>query len=164
MPDPLRIVRVGYGDPDAWTLIEAVQEEYVRRYGGRDETPVDPAMFEPPSGSFFVGYADDVPVASGAWRRRTDVVALGASETAEIKRMYVAPAARGAGHARAMLAHLESSAAEAGAEVMVLETGAAQPEAIALYESAGYEPIPGFGHYRDSPLNRCFARRLRPAR
>jgi ribosomal protein S18 acetylase RimI-like enzyme len=43
---------------------------------------------------------------------------------------------------------------------MILETGTAQPEAISLYESAGYTLIPGFGHYRRSPLNRCYARRL----
>jgi GNAT superfamily N-acetyltransferase len=158
----LRIERVGFGHRDALFLIEAVQGEYVRRYGGRDDTPLDPAMFAPPSGSFFVGYAGDEPVASGAWRRRTDVGARGAADTAEVKRMYVVPAARGAGHARAMLAHLEETAGEAGAEVMVLETGTAQPEAIALYESSGYEPIPGFGYYKDAPLNRCFARRLRP--
>ena len=159
-PDSLRIVRVGYGDPDAWALVEAVQEEYVRRYGGRDDTPLEPAMFEPPSGSFFVGYAGDEPVASGAWRRRTDVSAFGTTRTAEVKRMYVVPTARGRGHARAMLAHLEQTAARAGAEVMVLETGTAQPEAIALYESSGYEPIPSFGYYKDAPLNRCFARPL----
>jgi hypothetical protein len=44
---------------------------------------------------------------------------------------------------------------------MVLETGIVQPEAIALYLSSGYENIPGFGYYRDSPLSRCFGRRLR---
>ena len=74
--------------------------------------------------------------------------------------MYVAPAQRGAGHARTMLAHLEATAREAGAEVMVLETGTAQPEAIALYESSGYTAIASFGYYKDEPLNRCFARRL----
>ena len=35
---------------------------------------------------------------------------------------------------------------------MILETGLAQPEAIALYESSGYIPIPGFGFYQDSPM------------
>jgi len=48
-----------------------------------------------------------------------------------------------------------------GAEVMVLETGIRQPEAIALYESAGYRPIPGFGYYKDADLSRCLARSLR---
>ena len=64
--------------------------------------------------------------------------------------MYVVPAARGLGLARAMLAHLEDTARAAGAEVMVLETGIRQPEAIALYESSGYLPIPGFGFYKDA--------------
>jgi GNAT superfamily N-acetyltransferase len=161
LPDAtvLEIRRVGYGQPDAMRLISAVQEEYVERYGGRDDTPLDPVMFEPPLGSFFAGYLDDVPVASGAWRRH-EVVALGTSETAEIKRMYVVPQARGLGLARRMLAHLEATAAEAGAQVMVLETGLRQPEAIALYESCGYTPVPGFGYYRDQPLSRCFGKRL----
>ena len=39
----------------------------------------------------------------------------------------------------------------------MLETGIAQPEAIALYESSGYVHVPGFGYYRDSPLSRCLA-------
>ena len=160
----LRIQRVGWGHPDALTLIEAVQEEYVVRYGGRDDTPLDPLMFEPPLGSFFVGYVDGVPVASGAWRRRDDVAALGTTIAAEIKRMYVVPEARRHGHARAILAHLERTAADAGAEVMILETGRAQPEAIALYESSGYARIEPFGHYQWSPDNRCFGKRLAPIR
>lgn len=170
MPEPtagLRIERVPYGHPDALLLVEEVQAEYVRRYGGRDETPLEPAMFDPPGGSFFVGYlsADgvDLPVATGAWRARSDVEALGSRRTAEGKRMYVVGSARGAGHARRMLAHMERTAAEAGAEVMILETGVPQHEGIALYESSGYVRIPGFGHYRDFPDNRCFARRLTEA-
>ena len=159
MPE-LRIERVPYGHPDALLLIEEVQQEYVRRYGGRDDTPLDPAMFDPPRGSFFVGYVDDLPVATGAWRMRADVEALGSTRTAEGKRMYVVESARGAGHARAILAHLERTAAEAGAEVMVLETGLPQHEGIALYESSGYQAIPGFGHYKNFPDNRCFARRI----
>jgi hypothetical protein len=43
---------------------------------------------------------------------------------------------------------------------MILETGLPQFEGIALYESSGYETIPGFGHYKDFPDNRCFARRI----
>ena len=174
MPEPrpeLRIERVPYGHPDAQLLIEEVQAEYVRRYGGRDDTPVDPSAFDPPAGAFFVGYlvtphagdqGADLPVATGAWRLRSDVEALGSRRTAEGKRMYVVASARGAGHARTMLAHMELTAAEAGAEVMILETGLPQPEGIALYESSGYARIPGFGYYQDFPDNRCFARRLPP--
>jgi GNAT superfamily N-acetyltransferase len=157
--DGLRLVAVGYGHPDATRLIDDVQAEYVARYGGPDESPVDPLMFEPPYGTFLIGYADDEPVATGAWRR-TAIEALGAAVTAEIKRMYVVPEARGNGHARAVLAELERTASEAGIEALVLETGLRQPEAIGLYASSGYTRVPGFGHYRDSPLSRCFAKRL----
>lgn len=156
----LRLERLPITHPHAARLVEEVQAEYVARYGGPDEAPIVPPYFEPPDGAFFVGYLDGEPVATGAWRRRRDVDALGSADTAEIKRMYVAAPARRRGLARVVLAHLEDTARAAGVEVMVLETGARQPEAIALYESAGYVPVPGFGFYRDSPLSRCFAKRL----
>ena len=156
----MQVVRVGFGHPDAMAMITAVQGEYVVRYGGEDETPLDPAMFDPPRGSFFIGYLDGRPAASGAWRRRDDVEALGTTSTAEIKRMYVDPAARGRGVARAMLAHLERTAFEAGAAVSILETGTRQPEAIALYESSGYVEVPKFGFYCHAPESRCYAKPL----
>ncbi|CAB4937573.1 unannotated protein [freshwater metagenome] len=159
METDLQVVRVPITHPDAQALIEAVQAEYVARYGGQDESPIDPADFEEPLGRFYVGYLDGTPVATGAWRR-SSVRALGAQVTAEVKRMYVVPTAQRRGVARRMLTHLEATAAEAGIEAMVLETGMKQPEAIALYTSSGYEPIAGFGHYRGSELSRCFGRRI----
>jgi ribosomal protein S18 acetylase RimI-like enzyme len=155
----LAVVRVPITHPDALRLIDEVQAEYVARYGGPDESPIDPVDFEDPTGQFFVGYLGATAVATGAWRR-SSVRALGATVTAEIKRMYVVPAAQRRGVARRMLAHLEATAAAAGIEALVLETGHKQPEAIALYESSGYEPVPGFGHYCGSELSRCFGRRL----
>ena len=152
------MVRVPITHPDAQRLVEEVQAEYVARYGGEDATPLDPAMFEPPAGAFFVAYRDGKAVATGAWRLRDDVEAFGTFQTAEIKRMYVAPAARGLGVARRMLARLEDSAAVVGARAMILETGSAQPEAMALYESSGYARIESFGHYMTSPENRCYGK------
>jgi GNAT superfamily N-acetyltransferase len=161
MDTVLELRVVAYGDPDAVALVARVQEEYVERYGGPDETPVDPTMFDPPDGLFLVAYLDGVPVGTGAWRR-SPVRALGRSSSAEIKRMYVVPEHRGRGLARRILAELEATAAATGCDLIVLETGLMQPEAIGLYESSGYLPIAGFGHYADSELNRCFAKRLRP--
>ena len=163
-PVGLSVRRRAITHPDAAALVEQVQQEYVVRYGGRDQTPLEPAYFEPPAGDFFVAYLGHEPVATGAWRRRTDVVVGGTTATAEVKRMYVVPSARGRGVARALLAHLERTAGDAGAEAVVLETGLRQPEAIALYTSSGYSEIPGFGFYRDAPLSRCFARLLPPRR
>ncbi|MEQ7849513.1 GNAT family N-acetyltransferase [Nocardioides kribbensis] len=159
-PHDLEVVRVPADHPDAVRLVEEVQAEYVARYGSPDASPFDQEVFALPSGAFFVGYLDGDAVATGAWRR-SPVEALGSSVTAEVKRMYVVPRAQRRGLARRMLAHLEATAAEAGVEVLVLETGTLQPEAIALYTSAGYVAVPGFGHYRDSPLSRCFATDLR---
>jgi len=156
----LRIEQVEFLDADAQTLVAEVQAEYVTRYGGPDKTPIDATVFTPPAGDFFVGYLDNVPVAMGGWRFRPDVERLGGRRLAEVKRMYVAPTGRRRGLVRALLMHLERTAAEAGADVMILETGLEQPEAIALYESEGYELVEKFGYYAESPISRGYGKRL----
>jgi GNAT superfamily N-acetyltransferase len=156
----LRLERVRFSDPDAQTLVAEVQDHYVTLYGEPDETPLDVGIFDPPGGGFFVGYADDVPVAMGGWRLRHDVHPWGARTAAEIKRMYVTKSARRRGYARAVLQHLEDTARRAGADVMVLETGTAQPDAIAMYEASGYELVDNFGYYAFSPYCRSFAKSL----
>lgn len=156
----MEVRRVAFTHPDAAALIVEVQAEYTLRYGGPDETPLDPAMFDPPQGAFFVGYDGPVPVAMGGWRFRSDVAAFGRSAVTEIKRMYVASRARRNGLARQVLAHLETTAHDAGAAVMVLETGIEQPEAIALYLSSGYGPVEGFGYYKWSSKSRYFGKPL----
>ncbi len=153
-------MQVPFTHPDALELIAQVQAEYTVLYGGPDETPLDPTMFDAPGGAFFVGYVDGVPVTMGGWRFRPDVTAFGRARAAEIKRMYVVPTARRTGLARRVLAHLEDTARAAGADLMVLETGTEQPEAIALYLSSDYEPVEGFGHYVWSPKSRHYGRPL----
>jgi GNAT superfamily N-acetyltransferase len=140
-----------YDDPVVRRLEARVQEEYVRLYGGPDATETDPGQFAPPDGVFLVGWAGPEPVATGGLRRHDQ-------EAAEIKRMYVLEAYRGMGYARAVLAALEAHAAAAGYRRILLETGTMQPAAIALYESSGYAPAQGFGHYQHSPLSRSFTK------
>lgn len=127
--------------PDAQVLIDAVQQEYITRYGGPDATPMRAEEFEPPSGRFLVGHVDGVLAVCGGVRRVD-------AETAEIKRMYVRPEARRLGYARTMLALLERAARDAGYRRLVLESGNAQPEALALYSSSGYTPVTPYGFYR----------------
>ena len=82
---------------------------------------------------------------------------------AEIKRMYVAPSARGRGVGRQILNELEAIARQLGAARLVLETGVRQPEARALYDRAGFTEIPLFGDYVDTPhpeLSVCMAKDL----
>jgi len=158
----VEIKTLGYDHPDVRKLVADVQQEYVERYGDPDASAVDPADFLPPDGLFCVAYDDGGPVASGGWRARDASAAdpsLRAGD-AELKRMYVVPSARRRGLSRVMLAHLEDSARAAGRLRLVLETGDRQPEAIALYVSCGYTPIPGFGYYKDYASSLCFAKEL----
>ena len=78
----------------------------------------------------------------------------------EIKRMYVEPDARGRGAGRALVRALESDLLAHGIDVARLETGARQPEALALYEQCGYVRRPPFGDYPDDPLSVFFEKRL----
>jgi GNAT superfamily N-acetyltransferase len=152
-PDGYTVRSLAYTDAVVRALEAELQQEYVERYGGADESPVDPAEFAPPGGVFVVGFADGEPVASGGFRRHSEQIA-------EIKRMYVVEDRRGVGYARRLLAELEARAAAVGYQQIILETGRRQPEAIALYESSGYQPIPGFGFYADQALSRSFAKDL----
>ena len=93
------------------------------------------------------------PVACGAVRCL-------AAEVAEIKRMYVIPAARGRGFSTSMLAALEGQGRQLGVRRLVLETGPRQLEALALYRRAGYVSIPRFGEYLNSELSLCMGKDL----
>lgn len=80
-------------------------------------------------------------------------VILQPDRSAEIKRMFVEPSARRRGVGSALLQALEGEAVSAHAVVVRLETGTRQPEAIALYRSAGFLVRPPFGDYPDDPLS-----------
>ncbi|MGW7101197.1 GNAT family N-acetyltransferase [Streptomyces sp. NPDC054838] len=153
---------VPFDHPDALKLNDQVQLEYQARYQGEgDATVLDPAMFAPPNGLYFVAYdTAEVPVASGGWRARDESPEGYRDGDAELKRMYVVPEARGLGLARRILALLEADARTAGRRRMVLETGDRQPEAIALYGSSGYSPCPKFGYYRAYESSICMAKSL----
>ena len=140
--------------------------ELSQRYGDEgDATPVTAEQFTPPAGDFFVAYVNGRPAGCGGWRTLTPAAALTAvgdraEPTAEIKRMFVARAYRGRGIAVTILRTIEYSAQVAGKRHLVLETGDLQPEAIALYQKAGYTRVPDFGHYRNEPGVVSFGRRI----
>jgi GNAT superfamily N-acetyltransferase len=148
----IRVAR--FDDPDVQKLVADALADLAVRYGGTgDDTPVDPSDFEPPSGVFLVAVSPDGElIGCGGWRTH--------GADAELKRMYTAPAARGRGVARRVLAAVEESARAAGKPRLILETGDRQPEAIALYTACGYALIDNFGYYRDEPGVLSFGRRL----
>ena len=151
----LEIRRTGYLEPVARALVDAAMADLAVRYGSGDDTPVDAAEFAPPNGDFVVAFLDGVPVGCGGWRPyHSD------PSTAEIKRMFTRAEARRRGVGRAVLRAVEESARAVGRVRMALETGKLQPEAIAMYEAAGYQRIPNFGYYRDEPGAMCYGRQL----
>jgi GNAT superfamily N-acetyltransferase len=132
--------------PPASELLAAMVAEMATLYGpidGPGMPRATPADFAPPHGTFLVGFDDDgAAVCAGGVKRLGD-------GTAEIKRMYVVPAARGRGHARTLLRALEDAARELGYSTVRLDTGPRQAHAQALYESQGYRPI---GNFNANPV------------
>jgi GNAT superfamily N-acetyltransferase len=143
-----------YGGAAARRLTNALAAELRERYdedgaGGEPE----PGVFAAPHGHFVVAWEEGVAVACGGLARYDE-------REGEIRRMYVVPEARGRGVSKLVLAALERAARELGYEALRLETGDRQPEAIGLYERAGFERIPCYGPYIDDPHSVCFRREL----
>lgn len=167
--DPLPVFdisRESFDSPVAQALVDALMADLDERYAFDPADGDDPDVaahftvraehVTPPAGVFLVARLDGEPVGCGAVRPARG----GAAGVAEIKRMYTAPVARRRGVSRALLARLESEAAALGYRRVQLETGLRQPEAIALYETAGYHRIPSYGQYEGHDLSVCFAKDL----
>jgi GNAT superfamily N-acetyltransferase len=155
-----------FDDPVSRALIAELDADLDERYAHddeEDEGQPDYAMLNvlgdsvrPPLGVFLVARLDDLPVGCGALRPAP----TGEPGVAEVKRMYVAPPARGRGVSRSLLVALEAWAADLGYRRVILETGIRQHEAMSLYESAGYSLIDNYGGYRHSLLSRCYGKDL----
>ncbi|GIF18622.1 GNAT superfamily N-acetyltransferase [Actinoplanes tereljensis] len=149
----IKIKMVDFGEPAVRALLVDVLDELSERYGGSgDDTPIGDGDFTPPAGAFFVADDGEKLVGCAGWRRHGD--------DAELKRMFTAKSARGRGLGRRLLATIEESAREAGCTRLILETGDRQPEAINLYESAGYVRIADFGFYAGEDGVLSFAKAL----
>jgi DNA-binding MarR family transcriptional regulator/GNAT superfamily N-acetyltransferase len=119
--------------------------EYVAELNRRSERGFDPSVgatalpheVRPPAGRFFVAYLHGEAIGCGAVKHHADA-------PAEIKRMWIAPAARGLGLGRRLLEALEACARADGARVAHIETSAVLTEALALYRSAGWVEVPAF--------------------
>lgn len=119
--------------------------QYFKELSTRFETPFDPGRTisaEPhelvlPAGALIIARLKGRPVGCGALKFHEGA-------PAELKRMWVAPEARGLGLGRRLLAELERHARASGARVVRLETNRALKEAIQLYRSSGYREVPAF--------------------
>jgi putative acetyltransferase len=142
----ITIARADLASPVSRALIAELNEELAGVYTepGATHFRLDPEEIGDGRGVFLVIYRNGTPVGCGALR-------LIEPGTAELKRMYVAPAARGAGLGRRLLLALETEARALRVRRLVLETGIRQAAALALYHSNGFQPIPLYGEYCLSP-------------
>lgn len=101
----------------------------------------DPRELVPPSGMFVLARLDGEAIGCGALK-------ITGADTGEIKRMWVAPSARGLGVAARLLQALEARAAAFGLDRLQLDTNRALTAARALYARHGYTEIPA---YNDNP-------------
>jgi DNA-binding MarR family transcriptional regulator/GNAT superfamily N-acetyltransferase len=136
----VRITAVDPDDPRARACLDAYAAELDARFpagfdAGRSIS-ASPAELRPPAGVLLLATLDDEPAGCGAVKFHPEA-------PSEIKRMWVAPRARGLGLGRRLLAALEQQAA-ASNPVVRLETNASLGEAIGLYRTSGYAEVPAF--------------------
>ncbi|HEX7278503.1 MAG TPA: GNAT family N-acetyltransferase [Solirubrobacterales bacterium] len=113
-----------------------------------------PADLVPPNGFFLLARVNGEPAGLGGVRHLD-------TEVAEVKSMYVAPAYRGAGLGRQILARLDEIALEHGCRAVRLDTSGYLTPAVGLYRAAGYLEVPAYNENPKADL--WFERSLRQA-
>jgi DNA-binding MarR family transcriptional regulator/GNAT superfamily N-acetyltransferase len=154
------LVRIDVVDPESPAAAYCLGEYYAeigRRFeDGFDHTislAATPEQLRPPAGLFVVAFLHAEPVGSGALK-------FHGRRPAELKRMWVAPEARGLGLGRRLLLELERLAADHGVRTLRLETNRSLVEAIALYRSSGWREVDAFNDERYA--HHWFEKRLNP--
>lgn len=141
-------------EEDSQLLLASLRAELAEKYPdelrGFSHSPNELMI---PGAVFLVARRNGKAVGCGAIRPISPGVA-------EVKRMFVVAGERGCGVGRKVLQRLELLAGEMGYSTIRLETGLKQPEAIALYETAGYKSYPCYGPYATNPFSVCFEKKL----
>jgi putative acetyltransferase len=139
--------------PDVMSLLSALDAYLSSLYPPQSNHILDIDALCAPNVRFFVA------------RRAADAVGCGALRIdragyGEVKRMFVAPRARGQSLGRAILERIEHQAAREGLALVRLETGIHQAAALALYRGAGYLECAPFADYLPDPLSLYFEKPL----
>jgi putative acetyltransferase len=138
--------------PDVVAMLQASDAYMDGLYPAENNYLLDVRELMVPAITFLVARRDGQALGCAALARREDY--------AEIKRMWVAPAARGLKLGRRLLDALETLARNEAIPVLMLEAGDEQPEAMGLYNAAGFEICPAFGDYPEGPPSVFMEKRL----
>ena len=148
----LTMIRCDGADPTFAALTQALDRDLRKLYGEQMDfygafnlsNDVEHALY---------AELDGEPVGCGCFKPFSE-------GTVEMKRVFVHSSQRGKGIARELMRTLEIWARELGYRTAVLETGVLQPEAIRLYEAAGYERIPNYPPYEGVAESICYQKAL----
>ncbi len=140
-PDTVSVSRELSAGEGPRLMIARAVAELVDRYGNLSsyELDLDGTTFDPPRGAFLVARAAGATDAVGGVGVRGVRRDSGGSATGEVRRLWVDPAWRGRGVARALMGALEVEAVTLGLRSLELATGYRQPEAVALYAATGWK-------------------------
>jgi GNAT superfamily N-acetyltransferase len=141
--DEVRGVRVTIEPADgevSHVLQQAFFADIASRYPGWEpgsSQPVEPSDLAPPDGIWLVAYRNERAIGCGGLQRLE-------AETAEVRRIFLDKTERGRGIGRRLLVELEEHARDLGYARIRLTTGDGQPEALRMFQSAGYREIAPF--------------------
>lgn len=155
----ISIRRSTASDPAFSALVAELDADLRARYGAMQDQ-YDGFNRLPADTPVVIAEEDGRPLGCGSYKPFERQAGRTGEKAIELKRMFVTPAARRRGVARAIVAELETWARELGVAAVVLETGTLQHEAIALYERLGFTRIPAFPPYVDMPMSVCMRKPL----
>jgi GNAT superfamily N-acetyltransferase len=147
------VIRTNSDHEDFKTLIRSLDQELWGRYGA-EQGFFDQFNKTDKIHHVVVAYADGMPVGCGAIKKYSD-------DTTEVKRMFVKQNLRGKGIARLVLTELERWASELNYAYCILQTGYKQPDAVGLYQKAGYKIIANYGQYVGTDTSVCMKKQIR---
>ena len=134
--------------PPVRALVEELDAYLVPLYPVESNHLLDIETLRQPQMRFFAAFRDEEVLAiGGCWLH---------GDYAEVKRIYVTPAARGLGLAKRIMQRIEDEATRMGLMLARLETGIHQPESLALYRRLGYADCGAFGDYPTDDPNSVF--------
>ena len=139
--DRIELAEMPADSAPARHCLQAYYAELARRFAGGFEVSrsLDPEARDMirPRGTFLVAMSDNLPLGCVGLKGH-------GGTDAEIKRLWVSPAARGLGLAKRLMADAEATARELGIDRLRLDTNSALPEAARLYRATGWTEIPRF--------------------
>jgi putative acetyltransferase len=157
MPEEAVIGAEDPDQPEVRALLAASDAYSASLYPADSNHLLDVAGLQRPEVSFLVARLDGRAIGCGGLVRH-------GPEYGEIKRLFVAPAARGRRLGRQLLDAIEAIALQHGLGLVRLETGTKQHAALSLYRAAGYVERSPFGDYGPDPLSIYMEKRLDPLR